>query len=334
MGGCKRCKNQVTDGLKCLNCGTLSHRSCLKSLKNVKYLSDKSVICCAEANSAGTSSSTTSSPISSKTENPDKIKIELLQVIINQKDLVIENQKIAITALTDQIALLKLTKPLVSNNSANNSVTGTIKKTSPNLISRPTDGTTNKESCISANDIAIAVEKAPDKSPALNNSANHSLTSTGKKTSSNPTNRSLESPTIKEPFISPNNLAIAVENDQNKISHTRKSGNILIGSRTNDCPFKAAKRTNVKYLHATNFDPDVCERSLEKYLRNYAPGVQVVKLNNFNPSRYSSFKIEVPSSEIDRILIGDIWPSEVIINQFFRSKKLHGEVSQLSSTSN
>ncbi|KAJ3640832.1 hypothetical protein Zmor_027370 [Zophobas morio] len=43
---CKKCKILPNSGLTCLKCNSLSHPSCIKLLRNIKYISDKEIICC------------------------------------------------------------------------------------------------------------------------------------------------------------------------------------------------------------------------------------------------------------------------------------------------
>ncbi|KAJ3656985.1 hypothetical protein Zmor_016021 [Zophobas morio] len=43
---CRKCKILPVSGLLCVKCGSLSHPSCVKILKNIKLISDTQIICC------------------------------------------------------------------------------------------------------------------------------------------------------------------------------------------------------------------------------------------------------------------------------------------------
>ncbi|CAH1102155.1 unnamed protein product [Psylliodes chrysocephalus] len=99
---------------------------------------------------------------------------------------------------------------------------------------------------------------------------------------------------------------------------------LLIGSQQNSnvSGLKAADPVLYEYhYHATNFAVDAPAEELEKHLQKYAPSVKVQKLNSRNPTKHSSFKISLLSSESNAILDSNIWPSQVILNRFFLPRK-------------
>ncbi|KAG5871404.1 hypothetical protein JTB14_004956 [Gonioctena quinquepunctata] len=108
--GCKKCKTVVKSGLKCLNCGVLSHVCCLKHLKNIIYIDESTVKCCESINSEVNIDDLDVSFGSAKDfDISDSFKREFyyLKLIIKQKDLVIDNQQITIRSFSEQIDLLK-----------------------------------------------------------------------------------------------------------------------------------------------------------------------------------------------------------------------------------
>lgn len=44
---CKKCKNNVSNGLKCITCGVLFHPSCAKLINKIKIINSSQVNCCA-----------------------------------------------------------------------------------------------------------------------------------------------------------------------------------------------------------------------------------------------------------------------------------------------
>ena len=51
---CKKCKAMPAAGLTCIKCNSLNHPSCAKLLRNVKFLSETTIICCDNADDAKT----------------------------------------------------------------------------------------------------------------------------------------------------------------------------------------------------------------------------------------------------------------------------------------
>lgn len=123
---CVRCRNPVKvakSGTQCKKCGIISHNSCLNTRKNVTFFKDGTVICCkdisetTDSEKISLSQPVTADEKTSDKEIPyngessssaiDKVTIKYLEELIKQKDLTINNQNIAIQALTDQVLLLK-----------------------------------------------------------------------------------------------------------------------------------------------------------------------------------------------------------------------------------
>ncbi|CAH1098939.1 unnamed protein product [Psylliodes chrysocephalus] len=115
---------------------------------------------------------------------------------------------------------------------------------------------------------------------------------------------------------------INLNNDVNP--HRRNnSRRILTGKKESleNCPFKAAVNNAQSHYHVTNMGPDTDQSELQVYLKGFAPNVQVVKMNARRPDLYASFKISVPRNEAEPILNCEIWPTDVIVNEFFPPKR-------------
>ena len=48
---CKKCKNNIRTGYKCINCGAVMHKSCAK-LSNAIQINDKQRNCCSSENTS------------------------------------------------------------------------------------------------------------------------------------------------------------------------------------------------------------------------------------------------------------------------------------------
>lgn len=307
LGSCVRCKQPIKVGLKCTRCGRLTHKACVKLLKNATVLDSSSIICCDNLPTV-VDSCVASDPnvtdVITKNDTNDilLVKIKYLEEIIKQKDLIIENQNIAINALTDQISLLK--------QSGRNDLTY-----SSVLQCQPAHGAVNRNTSSSTK-----LDESKVATPSSSLSLKATLPITTQDVSS--AIHSIEARRICDNIIN-------IESDRkvDRPLRSRKIRNVLVGNATEpeSCPFKAASFLRLKHFHATNFDVCVDEQELLKYLRGFAPNVEVRKLVSRNPTRYSSFKISVPYEDVDKIVVAEIWPKEVVLNNFFRSKRLNNE---------
>lgn len=329
-GGCKRCNSIVTDGLRCVNCGILSHKSCLKYYKYIKYLSDDTVICCIENSTPDLTPTDSIPPLSPlpQEETADSVKIILLQEIIKQKDLVIENQKIAIRALNDQIVLLRE----VQSNAATNTHTGAVKKGTAHELPLA-----SKKTIISSADVAGAIPEvksnvaantyagAVKKGSALDETTPFEFPLASKKTTVSSADvagaiSNAQAQTTSK-SINPNNNTPHLLAPHNRVP--RKSGNILTGSSKNSsCPLKAVEKRSKKYFHLTMMSPDSNTEELQRYLQTFADSSEVKRLPSNSPQSYASFKIGVDTVEADKLMKPEIWPDKAILNHFFPSRKL------------
>lgn len=307
---CKRCKNSVQSGLKCITCGVISHKSCLNALKSVKFIDDVTVNCCADSSE---DQAVCNQPITQGQKmsyqdtksSVDDIKIKYLEELLRQKDLTITNQAIAINSLQDQVSYLK------------------------------------RELMISEKPISDKVINEPISKPL--SYAQASSRSISSNTSSKNTSKAAVSNITPSAVSHAIHLAKAHEVCQNIVQlnedrqdgnervmqHSvnrvrRRSRNILIGD-SNDLStnsiLKSAKDVSFKHFHSTNWDPETSDEALLNYLKGIVSEVKIEKLNSRNPSIYASFKISVPSVDVDKIMKAEVWPSGVVLNQFFRSFK-------------
>ncbi|CAH1107688.1 unnamed protein product [Psylliodes chrysocephalus] len=281
---CVRCKKTVGTGIKCVNCGTLSHKCCLKLLKNVKFLDNLNCICCS-SDDHNKEESVAINDVSVT----DKITIKYLEELIKQKEIIIntqeiaiKNQDIAIQCLNDQILHLK--------------------------------NITSNTSSLQLNLDVPTYSRAVEKSSSVCNKTDFSVTGKNSATNQKAITRETLSNAVlntKSRQVCQDLINITRGKSQDEIpKHNARS--LLKGSNgnTTECPFKAAfaySNTERQY-HATNFEPDVDLLELTNYLKIYAPNVIVEKLNSRQPTLYASFKVSVPANEADSILKSEIWP--------------------------
>lgn len=313
---CKRCKSTVTSGLKCVVCGTMSHKSCLNALKSVKFIDDATVNCCldiVDAVTVGTQSlcqPVASQPVATnaKDSSIEEIRIKYLEEIIKQKDLVITNQAIAIKSLQDQLCMMRMMPS--SFNQHNEAIS-----------------TPDKNSKIGT--YASALSKNKNSSKPL-----------GKGKPSGPPNQ-ISSAAVSHAIHVAQSSEICrdiIHLDQSDPAPVlpvskagpssgpkKRSRNILVGDAkdlANCTSLKSANESARRHFHTTNWEPNTSEEVLLNYLKGFSQQVSVEKLNSRDPERYASFKVSVPMSDVSNITKPEIWPDGVRVNQFFRARNL------------
>lgn len=106
-GVCKRCKNNVITGYRCILCASAFHKSCSKSNSNIKYISGDSVICCDVDKQLSFEDIYDS--LDQKVDcKVFKYIIEQKDEVIRHKDIIIEELRGKIVLLNDNISLIKL----------------------------------------------------------------------------------------------------------------------------------------------------------------------------------------------------------------------------------
>lgn len=101
---CKKCKQTASSGVKCVNCETVTHKSCAGYLKHVKFIDDNTINSCKEIDNEDLDS--TFIDPADEEYRALKVEIKYLKKILRHKDLIINNQNDLILSLKDQVNLL------------------------------------------------------------------------------------------------------------------------------------------------------------------------------------------------------------------------------------
>ena len=302
---CKRCNKPVKEAktsMKCITCGVSSHKSCLAILKNIVYLDEENMNCCNNDIEVPTGSAAGQSESCVKTsEDICALKVNYLEEIIKQKDLIIQNQEIAIKSLQDQVILLKQV-----NHSSSPSVNG--------LVSRNTAKTT-KKNLQTANKIP-----SNDLGEALNGRVVSNAIQIA------------QAAAVCDRVINLNKDSSDVTNLSLNPRKIPKSRTLLIGAKNEplNIKLKVSEAVTMKHFHVTNWHPDTLEIDLDQYLKAFSSQIRVEKLNSRRPQDYASFKISVPISEAQKLMLPEIWPVGIRVNQFFQSR--NGKPRQSDTT--
>lgn len=221
-----------------------------------------------------------------------------------QKDLIISNQKIAINALQGQV----------------------------NLINKELTTLMNEQNVPKINQNQINTHQIPHLVNNTNYRENISVPSRVEKSSVNRNNPSSHTftPTAVSSAVHEANAANICNDIIHLNKHTpnlhfktnQRPKNLLVGTMSDkDQNLKAANIEKMELFHSTNWKPSTTVNDVKQYLINIDPQVEVIQLNSRSPERYSSFKLIVPESVVEKVLRAEIWPQNIYINEFFRSRK-------------
>lgn len=312
---CARCKQMIKVGLKCIRCGRLTHKACAKLSKSMTVLESGGIICCGDPSKIDVKHSeaqvSTVKPVVEDIVDVDCMKIGYLEELLKQKDLIIENQSIAINALKDQIFLLKQQQQNLASKYES-------KKGHHKSFPIPTKQIDATSSIPAAKSTSTAASTSTSISSSIPNASTSPTAITVQDVSEAIHN--IEARRVCDSLVN-----IERDINFNRPTRPRRDRRILVGSgdELSGCPFKAASLARLEHFHATNFGVDIQESELCNYLRGFAPNVIVRKLQSRSPDSYSSFKISVPQDEVDNIQAVNIWPREVILNRFFRPRRFN-----------
>lgn len=312
---CKRCKQQTQNGLKCIVCGVITHQSCAKQLKGVKFISEGHINCCvSDSSTANVDKHKYPALVDAKS-----VEIKYLKELLKQKDLIIETQVTAISNQADLIDSLKDQINMLKNKVK--AVTFPPKSTSIPPVTQEDPVATVQDASGAAGNLfefdgtrvhAAAVEGgqsvAYQQRPGTSRQAMLEIAAAGK--------------------VQPVSTGLLKQGRQDeqgfKLVEHRKRGQQkqrlnkpVIGELPEDggCHLKAAMTYN--YWHVYKLDPNTTAGDLKDYLKREFPEVLVENLKSRNPEEYASFKIAVSERNRDSIRKPSLWPAGVRINRFF-----------------
>ncbi|KAJ3644343.1 hypothetical protein Zmor_027008 [Zophobas morio] len=290
---CRKCKNKVSNAWSCVKCHTYFHKSCalvvqernnkLIFLSNNELVCDK---CCGDSNeSVSSNSSTTSAQDVLKFLNSDEFSNLLNKMV----DKAVSPLMIEIKKLRDEVQILK---SILSSSEIEGNVF---------TISGNSD------------------KKGPQKN----------LDKTSFKRNVNLRSAVVED---NQNVYEPNKNAPVKSNITNATSKTRVMKTLIIGTsqvtnengdaledRSNE--FVAVTRRRKRDIHVTRVNPGVNISRIEDYIRNKLQCVcsandnmdniqsfELKQLNSKFPDKYSSFKLSIDFSLIEKVLDPSFWP--------------------------
>lgn len=328
---CKGCGKIAKSGLKCVSCGTVTHAGCVKPLRNIKVIDDKSIECCVLSGSSDGCGGVVKLPVSVGPASTEAVngfpEVYYLKQILDHKDVIIKNQAELIDSLRQQIQLMKL------------NVNSHIPTSSEGTMSDRRELPRSSYANVTAR---IDLEEKADKQTVFTRSKKNGRENTNqvspKKDKKLANLQHLETATEAK-F----NEIIYLNSDSKESNITRSDGKTTTGGaarmthsvrggRQHKKPIIGAKvvkednasiraATTFRSFHVSKLHPGTTVGELTAYLQPDFEGVRVEKLESRHPEVYSSFRIDVNEANAVRVLEPALWPVGCRVNKFFHTKK-------------
>lgn len=327
---CKKCKTIAQSGLKCVSCGTVSHAGCIKQMKTIKVIDDKTIVCCATTDRSVTGGGAQKLPVAVEggAVSNSIIDVYYLKQIVEQKDEIIRNQKDLIESLKQQIVLMKCSRTVIDTTNSPSSCMGSNVDNkavsyagvsaagyhkpggSSRVKSGPsTSGETNKmggseDSTVFSelqNHKAVTAAKFAEIINLVDDTSGHQITTKFHKSSKD----------------------VVAPNPHKYQRKGKRSSPQVVGERTVDRNDEVDIRAAVTYrfFHVTKLDPKTTAEDLKRFLQTDLPEVRVDKLESLHPDCYSSFKIGISEKNETKVLDPSFWPSGSRVKRFFHARK-------------
>lgn len=336
--GCKRCGNIAKSGLKCIKCGVLTHKKCCERLKLRVY---NLINCCDEiTDEVGDDAESTQIASSDVVEEPadattSEIEIFYLKQMLRQKDVIIENQNVAITALQDQVQLLKSSvympsatsngpKPMQRLKKAADSSSYAKVTVNKSETYRKTDNTSGGNSLeIATDNRGRTVRFESENGDSDVNINKQTITSEKVRNAIHSAQKHQKLNSIinlggDSGFPKTSNTPGVNEHRRNNYGNRNQP---IVGKKVinESSGLKAAVRK--AFLHVYKLHPDTELDTLTAYLQPTFPEVKIEKITSLRPEHYSSFKVEVDFDNMEKIKDPELWPAGTCVNRFFHRKK-------------
>lgn len=290
---CKRCKSNVVNGLKCVDCDNYFHNSCAKRMNNVIFLEECVIKCCV-SEQVEVSDVDFYDALNTISDVENKVDIRIFKYVLKQKDNIICELKEKVKFLIEHIDLLK------------KSSASTLENINKVKISE---------------EINIATSKDSDNSVDTDNAKNVNSPPCSFQNQNKPTNE-------KNVINSNGNKSDSVmENNTNSKKETwvdvvrRKPKRLVVVGNKNECEsnsnlvkLKGVPKTTS--LHVYRLMPDTTTDHIIKFLKPNFPEVTCEQLASRHPEEYASFKINIFEENVKAVMEPNLWPASTCIRYF------------------
>ncbi|XP_031358058.1 uncharacterized protein LOC116181770 [Photinus pyralis] len=316
---CKRCNKIPQIYVKCVKCDTVYHPGCAKQLKTVKFINDKQINCCTTGTQIDASEATKCE--SSPQVNSLQLEISYLKDLLNEKNNVIDNQKIAIHALEGQISLLNKIYRVESLGHVYDipatSKSNATSKTNKQPTNPKTETRQSKRNIDAKNGEELHSEKKGDTIAQRSGSPKKAKQSTSN------AGTSYAATVSNGTKISNEGEEVTPSQNWSVVRPKRSTRQVIVGNKSNTELTGSIKAVEKRvYAHVYKLDPETTEDMVRNYLRTEFPEVICEKLSSKHPEYYSSFKVTVLEKHLSKIMDPATWPVGTCVNRIFYEKSL------------
>lgn len=326
---CSLCNKKITkhdEGLACSKCSGFVHLACSKisesefvRLRQEKLEKDWVCEACTTADCTGAMIVSAEVPKDTDvTVSNGNCGIErhYLKEIIRQKDLVIENQKVAIQALQEQLILLRANVYVPSATSIGDG------RSEVSTYAEAVAGNSTSTSVASPSVHKLQVTRESEKDHRGRHARKNTAVSkiVGRMKTPIAVERTTRGGQLRAGMEEITGLGYGVashlaSNDKNRpVVGTR-----IFNEDDNTLNLRAVKKK--AFIHVYKLHPDTEVDALTAYLTPSFPEVKVDKLVPATPRHYASFKIEVDYDNKAGVEDPELWPSGACVRRFFHRRK-------------
>lgn len=251
-----------------------------------------------------------------------KLENKYLNDICIEKEKVIYNQSVAITALQQQNNLLNSLLKINTTNNENHcdKFEG---QTAPSW--NPIEDTINKGYCISLN-VKENINPATLVTTPIATNKSNSIGQTSETQGEMARTTSAENINENKNAIQATTQKTSYNNGKysNRFSDSnsrKKNNQIIVGTSQSLDNINLKAVPTMAYFHVFKLQPATTENDVIKHLQTDFPEVLCQKLVSKFPQEYSSFKISVNQENATSFLDPNRWPMGTRINKFFHIKK-------------
>lgn len=356
---CKKCKKVAQSGPSCLACRSNFHAGCVKQLKHVEIIDEKSVNCClidglqknkvrSDINSEEKGKESSSDVIAIDNNDPSKLEIIYLKEILKQKDIIIDNLMDYIQTLKNHLIPTKNYSVTSSDESSNqkHSFKPLKKQKTGNEIelgknqngilkqrctknTNATNAITNENIDSIDNTVILKCEKSQSSPSSENNNDKTTRPQTTENKASkvrNIINRDISLAVLEEKtinkmaeYINLSDTNNAPDREWKQVKAAKSKRRPIVGSNSNTEIVKGVPKLIA--LHVSRLDVNTTTEMLKSLVQNNFKEVSVEEIPSRHPTFYKSFKVCIFEKNFKQALDPTLWPFGACISRFFEYRK-------------
>nr|CAI5862439.1 unnamed protein product [Callosobruchus analis] len=286
---CCKLDTYAQSGVKCVKCDTVTHRGCLKYLKNVTIIDSDLIVCCEDVPviPVGCDSDSPFFDAIDHQADDNKVDVRIFHYIVKQKDMLIKELYDKNDLLNEKIKFLH-----EKGDTSAAIKTSTIKTTG-------STGTSPQQ--VAA---AILQEQTKLKFSDIINLANdtNAMASTSTDAVDNSSKKSTSTSTVVD----------RRSGDWKTVENKRRRRNTVVGKRE-DTEVKGVPK--LAQLHVYRISKETTVECLTMLLQKNFPEAKCEAITPKHPEFYKSFKVRIYEHNFKKAMDADVWPIGACVSQ-------------------